>query len=123
MISIENITGIQQIRNLLRIYLSRHEDCIRFITVGLVFRGATAPVLEVSPFIREKKENLTRLAIKDVSLSLSIGVITSELERKQKWSERSDSATKVTGQLKKYIDGNRVDLFVHHDNHYLDNSS
>lgn len=45
--------------NLWRIYLSRHEDRVRLITDGLVFRVATAPVHDVNPLTREKDENMT----------------------------------------------------------------
>lgn len=64
--------------NLWRIYLSRHEDRVRLITDGLVFRVAMAPVHDVNPLTREKDENMTILMIKDVPLSLSDEVIRSE---------------------------------------------
>ena len=38
----DKIVGIQQIRNLWRIYLTSHDDRVRVITDGLVIRGAVA---------------------------------------------------------------------------------
>ena len=75
--------GIQQIRNLWRIYLTNHDDRVRVITDGFVIRGAVAPVHDVNPFTRAKEENLTKLTVKDIPLSLSDDVIRPELEAKK----------------------------------------
>ena len=75
-----NILGIQQIRRLWRIYLNSHEDHVKLISNGLFIRGTSIAVYDVNPFTRSKDENLTRVTIKDVPLSVSDEVIRSTIE-------------------------------------------
>ena len=106
----DNIVGIQQIRNLWRIYLNSHDDRVRVITDGLVIRGTVAPVHDVNPFTRAKEENVTKLTIKDIPLSLSDEVIRAELEA-QKYEVKGKivrQKLRVNGQLINCLNGDRV---------------
>ena len=105
-----NIAGIQQIRRLWRIYLNSHADRVKLISHGLALRGASVPVYDVNPFTKSRDENLTRVIIKDIPLSLSDEVIQSKLES-MKYQVQGGifrQKLRVNGQLTNCLNGDRV---------------
>ena len=76
----DNVCGIQQIRSLWRIYLSSQEERIRLISDGLELRGASTPVYDLNPFTQLRDDNLTRVCVKDVPLSVDDDLIRLELQ-------------------------------------------
>ena len=105
-----NITGIQQIRHLWRIYLEKQPDRVKLITTGLEIRGATAPVHDINPFTKAREENHVRVLIKDVPLSVSDEVIKSDLKARKVNVEGDIYRQKlrVNGQLTSCLNGDRV---------------
>ena len=106
----DNILGIQQIRRLWRIYLNSHEDRVKLISNGLFIRGASIAVYDVNPFTRSKDENLTRVTIKDVPLSVSDEVIRSKIEnlKCQIQGDIYRQKLRVNGQLTNCLNGDRA---------------
>lgn len=105
-----NIMGIQQIRRLWRIYLNSHTDRVKLISNGLPLRGASVPVYDMNPFTRSRDENLTRVVIKDIPLSLSDDVIRAKLQT-MKYEMQGDifrQKLRVNGQLTNCLNGDRV---------------
>ena len=76
----DEILGIQQIRRLWRIYLSSHEKRVQLIANGLMLRGASVPIYDLNPFTKSRNENLTRVSIKDIPLSVNDDVIRTTLQ-------------------------------------------
>lgn len=106
----DNIAGIQQIRRLWRIYLNSHTDRVELISNGLTLRGASVPVFDVNPFTKSRDENLTRVAIKDIPLSVSDDVIRAKLQA-MKHEIHGDiyrQKLRVNGQLTNCLNGDRV---------------
>ena len=108
-----NISGIQQIRNLWRIYLASHEDRVKVITSGLELRGAVTPVHDLNPYTKTRDENLLRVVIKDIPLSVSDQLIRSEFQAKKLeiQGEIYRQKLRVNGQLTSCLNGDRV-LFI-----------
>lgn len=106
----DKIAGIQRIRSLWRIYLTCPKERIRLISNGLGVRGAIAPVYDLNPFTREKEDNLTRVTIKDIPLSVDDDVIRSELQARKSEVVGSIIRQKlrVNGQLTSCLNGDRV---------------
>ena len=106
----ENITGIQKIGSLWRIYLSRHEDRVKLITQGLHIRSAVIPVYDRNPFTKSHNEELTRVTVKDIPLSVGDELIKNELE-KMKCKIQGEiirQKLRVNGQLVNCLNGDRV---------------
>ena len=108
-----NISGIQPIRNLWRIYLDRHEDRVKVITSGLELRGAVTPVHDLNPYTKSRDENLLRVVIKDIPLSVSDQLIKSEFQAKkiQIQGDIYRQKLRVNGQLTSCLNGDRM-LFI-----------
>ena len=109
-VAFDNITGIQRIGSLWRIYLSRHEDRVKLITQGLHFRSAVIPVHDRNPFTKSYNEELTRVTVKDIPLSVGDELIKSALE-KMKCKIKGDMSRqklRVNGQLVNCLNGDRV---------------
>ena len=109
----DQIAGIQEIRALWRIYLLSREERVRLITEGLEIRGALTPVYDTNPFTRSHDENLTRVVIKDVPLSVSDDMIRHEIQS-MKHEIKGDiirQKLRVNGQLTNCLNGDRV-LFI-----------
>ena len=111
--SSSNITGVQKVGGLWRLYVSGKENRIMLITEGIHMRGKRVPVFDQNPFLRENHDNLLRLTIKDVPLSISDEVIVHELES-MKCKVRGKvvrQRLRVNGQLISCLNGDRV-LYV-----------
>ena len=112
-VKLDQIAGIQEIRALWRIYLSSREERVRLITEGLEIRGALTTVYDTNPFTRSHDENLTRVVIKDVPLSVSDDMIRHEIQS-FKHEIKGDiirQKLRVNGQLTNCLNGDRV-LFI-----------
>lgn len=106
----DNIIGIQRIGSLWRIYLNSHEDRVKIITNGLKLRETVIPVYDTNPYTQARNEHLTRVAIKDVPLSVGDELIKQSLE-KLKCNIRGDitrQKLRVNGQLINCLNGDRV---------------
>ena len=109
-VHLDSICGIQEIRSLWRIYLSSQEARVKLITDGLELRGALTPIYDLNPFTQSREENLTRVVIKDIPLSVSDDLIRLELQT-MKQDIKGDiirQKLRVTGQLINCLNGDRV---------------
>ena len=105
-----DIAGIQQIRRLWRIYLKSQTDRIKLISSGLMLRGASIPVYDLNPYTKSRDENLTRVVIKDIPLSLSDDVIRAQIQA-MKYEIQGDiyrQKLRVNGQLTNCFNGDRM---------------
>ena len=105
-----DITGIQRIGALWRIYLESHESRVQLITRGLTLRDIAVPVYDTNPFTKAKSDHLTKLTIKDIPLSVSDELITTAIQ-KLKGNIRGDmlrQKLRVSGQLTNCLNGDRV---------------
>ena len=106
----EEITGVQRIGALWRVYLNSHDSRVKLITNGLELRGVTVPVYDTNPFTQAKNEHLTRVTIRDVPLSVSDELISQTLA-KLKCKVRGEimrQKLRVNGQLTSCLNGDRV---------------
>ena len=114
--SSSNIMGVQKVGGLWRLYVTGKESRIMLITEGInkIMRGKRVPVFDQNPFLRENHDdNLLRLTIKDVPLSINDEVIVHELES-MKCKVRGTvvrQRLRVNGQLTSCLNGDRV-LYV-----------
>ena len=76
------ITGIQKIRGLWRLYIGTQKTRIELITLGLKVRNVCVAVYDTNPF-HIHGEDAVRVRVKDVPLSASDTVITDELESRK----------------------------------------
>lgn len=104
------IMGIQKIGGLWRLYISQQDSRIELITSGLNIRDACIAVFDTNPFLPGGNENLLRLTVKDIPLSVDNSVIVDELEkRKYKVSGKvMFPKLRVDGQLTNCLTGDRV---------------
>ena len=104
------IMGIQKIGGLWRLYITQQDTRIGLITSGLNIRDACITVFDTNPFIPGGNENLLRLTVKDIPLSVDNSVIVDEIEqRKYKVSGRVMlPKLRVDGQLTNCLTGDRV---------------
>ena len=104
------ITGIQKIGGLWRLYITQQEARISLITRGLNVRDACIAVFDTNPFVPGGNENLLRLTVKDIPLSVDNSVITDELEQ-QKYKVSGKvllPKLRVDGQLTNCLTGDRI---------------
>ena len=109
-VAFENIAGIQKIGALWRIYLGRHEDRVKLITQGLQIRSSVIPVYDTNPFTKVHNEELTRVTIKDIPLSVGDDLIKTSLE-KMKCELKGEilrQKLRVNGRLVNCLNGDRV---------------
>ena len=106
----QNITGIQQIRRLWRIYIDSQDERIALIANGLEVRGAVAPIYDTNPYTQLKDEYLTRVLIKDIPLSVGDEVIRAEFQQLKVEVVGSILRHKlrVNGELTNCLNGDRV---------------
>ena len=108
-IKTDKIMGIQRIGSLWRIYLQCQEDRIKLISSGLQFRNTVIPVYDINPYTKTNDE-LTRVTIKDIPLSVNDSMIKCELE-KMKCEVKGEiirQKLRVNGQLVNCLNGDRV---------------
>lgn len=107
------IMGIQRIGGLWRLYIIRQETRINLITSGVHIRDTCVAVYDTNPFRPGESENLLRLTIKDIPLSVNNSVILDELEkRKYKVSGKVTlQKLRVDGLLTNCLTGDRV-IFI-----------
>lgn len=74
-INTNNITGIQRVNGLWRVYLDNLTDKAKLITEGLSIRGRNLPVLKTNPF-RLDSTVTTRIRVQNIPLSAHDGIIT-----------------------------------------------
>ena len=109
----DTIIGIQKVGGLWRLYIKDRESRLPLLSQGLRLRGVNVPIFDTNPFLRDNSENLLRVTIKDVPLSVSDEVISQELERR-KCKLRGNivrQRLRVNGQLTACLNGDRV-LYV-----------
>lgn len=70
-----HIMGIQKIGGLWRLYITHHDSRIGLITSGLNIRDKCIAVFDSNPFLPGGNENLLRLTVKDIPLSVDNSVI------------------------------------------------
>ena len=106
----EEITGVQRIGALWRVYLNSHDSRVKLISKGLEIRGVTVPVYDTNPFTQAKNEHLTRVTIKDVPLSVNDELISLTLARMkcQIRGEIMRQKLRVYGHLISCLNGDRV---------------
>lgn len=106
----EEITGVQRIGALWRVYLNSHDSRVKLISKGLEIRGVTVPVYDTNPFTQAKNEHLTRVTIKDVPLSVNDELISQTLARMkcQIRGEIMRQKLRVNGQLTSCLNGDRA---------------
>lgn len=104
------IVGIQRIGSLWRIYVGTQEDRVRLITSGLQMRQTVLPVYDINPFTKTNNEELTRVTIKDIPLSVGDDLLKASLE-KLKCKVKGQiirQKLRVNGQLVNCLNGDRV---------------
>ena len=109
------ILGIQRIGGLWRLYIADQVTRIQLITEGLNIRDSNIAVYDTNPFLPggNTNENLLKLTVKDIPLSVDNSVIIDELERrKYKVSGRVVlPKLRVDGKLTNCLTGDRV-IFI-----------
>ena len=107
---VPNILGIQKIGGLWRIYLREKESRITVISEGVKMRGVKIPVFDMNPFLNSGNENVWRVTVKDIPLSVADSVILHELEgMKCKVAGKIvRQKLRVNGQLTNCLNGDRV---------------
>lgn len=103
------IVGVQKVRGLWRIYIESKEARVALISEGLVLRGAKTNVYDKNPYLNENEE-LMRLTIKDVPLSVNDELIVREIEG---WKHTVRGKVirqrlRVNGQLTSCLNGDRA---------------
>ena len=108
-----NIMGVQKVGGLWRLYVTDKESRIMLITEGIHMRGKRVPAFDRNPFLRENHDNLLRLTIKDIPLSINDEVIVHELEsmKCKVQGKVVRQRLRVNGQLTNCLNGDRV-LYV-----------
>ena len=76
------IKGIQRIGGLWRLYVTQLDFRIGLITSGINIRNACIAVYDSNPFLPGGNENILRLTVKDIPLSVDNSVIVDELEKR-----------------------------------------
>ena len=107
---VSNISGIQKIGGLWRVYLKEKESRITVISEGLKMRGVKVPVFDTNPFLKSGNENVWRVTVKDIPLSVADSVIVHELEgMKCKVAGKIvRQKLRMNGQLTNCLNGDRV---------------
>ena len=105
----KEITGIQKIRGLWRLYIENQKTRINLITLVLKVRNVCVAVYDSNPFLVHGEDTL-RLRIKDIPLSASDTLITDELEsRKCKpIGKIIHDRLRVDGKLTDCLTGDRI---------------
>lgn len=118
----KDITGIQKIRGLWRLYVENQKTRIDLITLGLKVRNVTVAVHDSNPFLVHGEDTL-RVRIKDIPLSASDTLITDELEsRKCKpIGKIIHDRLRVDGKLTDCLTGDRI-IYIERPNHSLPRS-
>lgn len=110
----ENVFGSQQIRGLWRIYLTDLEARKQLITNQLTIQGHQVHVYDDNPFragLSGPDDDATRVTVKDMPLSYGHAEVSRFFEAqsiKIRRIEFSKARDKVTKELSKFADGDRV---------------
>ena len=118
----KEITGIQKIKGLWRLYIENKQTRINLITLGLKVRNVCVAVYDTNPFLVHGEDTL-RLRIKDIPLSASDTLITDELEsRKCKLIGKIiHDRLRVDGKLTDCLTGDRI-VYIERPKHSLPRS-
>ena len=108
-VSSKEISGIQKIKGLWRLYIETQKARIDLITQGLKIRNVQVAVYDSNPFLSHDEDTI-RVLVKDIPLSASDTMITDELE-KRKYNPVGKiihQRLRVDGKLTDCLTGDRV---------------
>ena len=118
-VSSREITGIQKIRGLWRLYIESQKTRIELITGGLKVRNVSVAVYDSNPFLTHGEDTL-RVRVKDVPLSASDSLITDELEKRKckVVGKIIHQRLRVDGRLTDCLTGDRI-IYIERPAHSL----
>ena len=107
-ISATKVQGIQKIGGLWRLYISDRTSRLNLIISGLNIRNSCVNVFDLNPFLPATNENLTRVLIKDIPLSVHDVNILNEFESRKLSGKIILQRLRVNGRLAEGLTGDRV---------------
>ncbi|XP_071948811.1 uncharacterized protein [Antedon mediterranea] len=111
-INCDNLIGTQKVKNLWRIYINDHGERVKVITSGLSIKGKQVTVYDLNPYINAD-ENLIRVLVKDIPLSVRNEEITNALKKLgcKIIGEIQLIKFRIQGKLSRFLNGDRA-IFV-----------